>query len=201
MATTPTLSTRVPTTAPGTVQDPARPIETSGGLDVNTTVTTAELLDTITIPAAVADRKGWAKLGPWTNTLLEFSIGHASAPAGKTATVYIVGVREKTAAHSEPIVYKRTLLGQLLITGDRALVAGEVTAHASKFSGFAAWATCSIALTSDYTPTPPGITAIGTGAADNAHELLMDTFGYSFLEIWVENSATSQGVVVDYRQC
>jgi hypothetical protein len=201
MATTPTLSTRVPATAPGTTQDPARAIETSGGLDVTTAYADADALDIIVVPAPLADRKGVAQLGPWTNTLLEFSIGHATTPVAKTATVYIVGVREKLGSNKEPIVYKRNLLGQVGITGDRALVAGELSAHASKFSGFQAWATCQIAISADYTPSPPGMSVIGTGAADNAPELLMDTFGYSFLEIWVVNGAADQGVVVDYRQC
>lgn len=201
MATTPTLSTRVPTTAPGTNQDPARPIETSSGLDVTTAVTDAELLDTITVPAPVADRKGVARLAPHTNTLLEFSIGHATTPVAKTATVYLVGVKEKVAAQGEGIIYKRHLLCSLTITGDRALVAGEISAHASKFSGFAAWATCSIAAIAKYLPDPPGVVIIGDGATDNAHEVAIDTWGYPFLEVWVANGAPSQGVVCDFRQC
>lgn len=201
MATSPTLSTRVPTTAPGTTQDPARPLETSGGLDVTTAVTDAELLDTITVPAALAHRKDVARLAPHTNTLLEFSIGHETTPVAKTATAYLVGVKEKIAAQGEAVVYKRHILGQLALTGDRALTAGEISAHASKFSGFAAWATCSISVTTDYTPSPPGIVTIGTGATDNAHEVALDTWGYPFLEVWIVNGAGSQGVVCDFRQC
>ena len=201
MATSATLSTRVPTTAPGTSQDPARPLETSGGLDVTTAVTDAEMLDTITVPTPLADRKGVARLGPHTNTLLEFSIGHATTPVAKTATVYVVGVKEKVAAQGEAIVYKRHLLFYGTITGDRALVAGEISAHASKFSGFAAWATCSMSVTAKYVPDPPGVVIIGDGATDNAHEVAIDTWGYPFLEVWVANGAASQGVVCDFRQC
>lgn len=201
MATSATLSTRVPTTGTGTTQDPARPLETSGGLDVTTAYADADALDIIVVPAPLADRKGVARLAPHNNTLLEFSIGHGTTGVGKTATAYIVGVKEKVAAQSEPIIYKRHLLGQIALTGDRALVAGEVTGHASKFSGFAAWATCSLVVSADYTPTPPGIVVIGTGATDNAHEAALDTWGYSFLEVWIVNGAGSQGVVCDYRQC
>lgn len=201
MATTPTLSTRMTKSALGTVQDPARPFETSGGLDVNTAVTDAELLDTITVPAAVADRKGWAKLDAFTNTIVGFNIGHASAPAAKTAVIHLVGVKEHMGANNEPIVYKRVYLGSLALTGDRALVAGELAAHPSRFSGFAAWATASISVASDFTPTPPGIVVIGSGPADNSYEAALDTWGYSFLEIWCVNGAASQGVEASFRQC
>ncbi len=89
---------------------------------------------------------------------------------------------------------------EITVTGDRAITAGEIAAQPSRFAGFAAWASCSLVVAADYTPTPPGLLAIGTGAADNSHELIVDTVGASFLEIWVTNAAGSQGVAVDYRQ-
>jgi hypothetical protein len=200
MASTLTISSRIPSSGLGTSQDTSRSIEVITGLDVTTAVTDAELLDVVVIPAAVADRKGVARLAPLDNTLLEFSIGHATTPVGKTATVYIVGVKEKVAAHNEPVIYKRVRLGQLAITGDRALVSDEVTGHASKFSGFAAWATCSIVVSASYLPLP-GIVVIGDGAGDNAPEAAFDSWGYAWIEVWVVNGAASQGVVVDFRQC
>jgi len=195
-----TLSARLPSVSIGTTQEPAHPAETLGGLDSTTATTATDMLDSIAQPAPVDSRKCVLRLDARSLALVEFLIGHATTPVGKSATAYIVAVREKVAAPAEPVVFKRTQLAEITVTGDRAITAGEIAAQPSRFAGFAAWASCSLVVAADYTPTPPGLLAIGTGAADNSHELIVDTLGASFLEIWVTNAAGSQGVAVDYRQ-
>lgn len=194
-----TISARLHSISIGTTQEPARPADTLGGLDATTATTAADMLDVVAIPAPVDSRKAVLRLDPRNLALLEFSIGHATTPIGKTATAYLVGVREKLGSATEAVVFKRTLLAEIALTGDRAIAAAEISAQPSRFASFTAWASCSLVVSADYTPTPPGILGIGIGTA-NAPELVVDTCGASFLEVWVTNGAANQGVLIDFRQ-
>lgn len=206
-----TLSTRIPANAIGTSQEPFAPLEsatqTATCITSTSAVTTANLIGGYGVPAGTTGQCLYRQLGPPSTVKLMPLIGHASTPAAKTATLYIVLVHEvKPRTPSLAITYMRSYVGSLALTG--AASGGNLTAThltqladtlATGVGGFANWAGCDIVATNALPGA--GIEVAGTGLTPNYPFVTFDAFGANFLEVWGVNGASSQGVALFASQC
>lgn len=207
MASTTTLGTRMSSIAIGTNQEPFEPMVPASSasplITSTSAVTTANLIGGHDIPAGTTGRCLYRQCTPGSTIKLWPIIGHATTPAAKTATLYLVHVEEvRPVGVSKAIGYKRTVACTLALTGAASggnLSASWLSLLSDTLSGFATWAPCDITATS-YLPGA-GLEGLGVGYTPNNQVVTWDARGASFLEVWGVNGASSQGVAVLVSQC
>lgn len=209
MATT--LSARIPAMALGTSQEPFAPLEsatqTATCITSTSAVTTANLIGGYGVPAGTTGQCLFRQCAAGSVVKLMPLIGHATTPAAKTATLYLVLVHEiKPRNPSLAVTYMRSYVGSLALTG--AASGGNLTAThlkqladtlATGVGGFATWVGCDIVATSAVPGS--GIEVAGTGLTPNYQFATLDLYGAAFLEVWGVNGAASQGVALFAAQC
>lgn len=206
-----TLSTRLPATAIGTSQEPFAPLESATTsatcITSSSAVTTANLIGGYGVPAGTTGQCLYRQLGAGSSLKIMPLIGHASTPAAKTATLYLVlGHEIKPKSPALANTYMRTVVGSLALTG--AASGGNLTpTHLAQLAdtlatgvgGFAAWVGCDIVATSYHAGA--GVEVVGSGNTPNFQMATLDAYGAAFLEVWGVNGAASQGVAVFVAQC
>jgi hypothetical protein len=207
MASTTTLGTNLSTTSIGTSRAPLAPMESatvaSPLITSTSAVTDANLIGGYDVPAGTSGQCLYRQATAGNTVTLMPFIGHATTPAAKTATLYIVLVHEiRPRTPGKNVVYQRTVAGTLALTGSASggnLVASALTALSDTLSGFATWAPCDIVATS-WMPGN-GIQTVGDGRTPNNQAVTFDALGAAFIEVWGVNGAGSQGVAVFAGQC
>jgi len=205
-ASTTSIGLRLKHEAIGTSQEPFSPMTPAGWdaplITSTSAVTDANKVGGYDLPNGTAGQCLYRQLGPGSSVKLIPYIGHATTPAAKTATLYVVHVEEMAPKDPKKSkTYKRTVVGTIGLTGSASggnLPAEMLTAHSDVFSGFATWAPCDCSATS-YLPGN-GMEGIGVGTTPNHQVVAWDAWGASFIEIWGVNGAGSQGVALFMAQ-
>lgn len=206
-ASTTSIGLRLRHEAIGTSQEPFTPMTPAGWdaplITSQSAITDANKVGGYDLPNGTTLQCVYRQLGAASSVKLLPYIGHATTPAAKTATLYVVHVHE--FAPKDPTktkTYHRTVVGSIALTGAASggnLAAQILTAHSDVLGSLATWAPCDMVATS-YLPGA-GIEIIGGGATPNHQIAAWDAWGANFIEVWCQNGAASQGVALFMAQC